>query len=248
MSHPTPGQNHLLAALPADELAQLLPHLQLVSFERGQMLYRAGDVAGHVYFPLGLVAALMATGKSGATTALALIGREGGVGAAEVLAGERMPHDTVALMPGTTYRLRADQSTWTFAPSGALLAAALNHGHSLMTQIAQTAFCNLHHSLDQRLCRWLLSIVYRQSDQTLQLTEEQIANVLGVRRESVSTATVRLQEEGLIRHVRGMVEILDRDSLEAKACECLPVFPWHAYPVKCPASTSTQDQRRKSSV
>lgn len=237
MSQPSQELNQLLAAQPADERARLAPHLQVVSFERGDTIYRSGDAVGYLYFPLTLVAALMATGRSGATTALALIGKEGGIGASEVLAGERMPHDTVALMPGAAFRLLADQAARVFTPSGALLAAALNHGHSLMTQIAQTAFCNLHHTLDQRLCRWLLSIAYRQSGRTLQLTEEQIANVLGVRRESVSTATVRLQEEGLIRHHRGMVEIVDRDSLEAKACECLPVFPWHAYPVKCPLST-----------
>lgn len=240
MPQTSPEQNQLLAALPAEERARLALHLEVVAFERGETIYRSGDAVAYLYFPLTLVAALMATGKSGATTALALIGREGGIGAAEVLAGERMPHDAVALMPGSAYRLRADQAAWVFAPSGALLAAALNHGHSLMTQIAQTAFCNLHHTLDQRLCRWLLSIAYRQSGQTLLLTEEQIANVLGVRRESVSTATVRLQEEGLIRHHRGMVEIVDRDSLEAKACECLPVFPWHAYPVKCPVTPATQ--------
>ncbi len=144
-----------------------------------------------------------------------------------------LPHDVVALMPGEAYRLRADHASWVFAPTGAMLPATLNYGHSLMTQIAQTAFCNLHHTLDQRLCRWLLSIAYRLPAQPLQLTEAQIADVLGVRRESVSTATVRLQQEGLIRHHRGMVEILDRDSLEAKACECLPIFPWHPYPVKC---------------
>ena len=142
----------------------------------------------------------------------------------------------MALLPGGVYRLPA--TTRAFAPASALLAASLNHGHSLMTQIAQTAFCNLHHTLDQRLCGWLLAIAYRRSERELQLTEAQIADVLGVRRETVSLATVRLQEEGLIRHDRGVVEILDRDSLETKACECLPVFPWHAYPVSCVESST----------
>jgi len=236
MPNPTHEQNKILAALPADERARLAPHLQCVTFERGQSLYRAGDSLTDLYFPVTLVAALMALGRSGASTALALIGREGGVGLAEALAGERLPHDIVALMPGVAYRLPVDSVPGLFAAHHALLPVALNYGHSLTTQIAQTAFCNLHHPLDQRLCRWLLSIAYRQSGQTLQLTEEQIASVLGVRRESVSQATVRLQEEGLIRHHRGLVEISDRDSLEAKACECLPVFPWHAYPLKCPVT------------
>lgn len=233
MSLPPPEQNQILAALPADERARLALQLQPVSFERGQTIYLAGDALGYLYFPVSLVATLMAVGRSGATTALALIGKEGGIGLAEVLAGERLPHDVVALMPGEAYRLWADHAPWVFTPTGAMLPATLNYGHSLMTQIAQTAFCNLHHTLDQRLCRWLLSIAYRLPAQPLQLTEAQIADVLGVRRESVSTATVRLQQEGLIRHHRGMVEILDRDSLEAKACECLPIFPWHPYPVKC---------------
>ncbi len=236
MSSPTPEQNKILAALPAEEFARLAPHLQRVDFERGQCIHRAGDTLGNLYFPVTLVAALMALGRSGATTALALVGREGGVGLAEALAGERPAHDIVALMPGEAYRLPIQRTPGLFAPHQALLAIALNYGHSLTAQIAQTAFCNLHHPLDQRLCRWLLSIAYRQSEHTLQLTEEQIASVLGVRRESVSQATVRLQEEGLIRHHRGLVDILDRDSLEAKACECLPVFPWHAYPVTCPAT------------
>ncbi len=239
MPHPPPETNQLLAALPADERARLAPHLQRVAFERGETIYLAGDAARDLYFPLTLVAALMAVGRSGVTTALALIGKEGGIGLAEVLAGESLPHDTVALMPGEAYRLPAGLAPQVFAPGGALLAATLSYGHSLMSQIAQTAFCNLHHTLDQRLCRWLLSIAYRLPEQPLQLTEAQIADVLGVRRESVSLATVRLREEGLIGHQRGMVEILDRDSLEAKACECLPVFPWHPYPVKCPASTHT---------
>lgn len=237
MDSASPEQNKILAALPAEERTRLLACGRIVSFERGQTLHRAGDSAHHLYFPLTLVAALMATGRSGATTALALIGREGGIGLGEALSGERMPHDTVALMPGEAYRLGAGEALWALAPSTALLAVALNYGHSLMTQIAQTAFCNLHHTLDQRLCRWLLSIAYRTSDRALQLTEAQIADVLGVRRESVSLATVRLQEEGLISHHRGMIDILDRDSLEAKACECLPVFPWRPYPVKCPVSS-----------
>lgn len=234
MTPHTPESNRILSTLPGEESGRLAAHLQRVSFARGQILYRAGDMPGHLYFPLTLVAALMAVGKSGATTALALIGREGGIGLVETLAGEPMPHETVALMPGEAYRLRADRAPLLFVPGSALLPATLNHGHWLMSQIAQTAFCNLHHTLDQRLCRWLLSIAYRTSDAELRLTEAQIADVLGVRRESVSQATVRLQEEGLIRHNRGMVEILDRDSLEAKACECLPVFPWQPYPVKCP--------------
>ena len=238
MSSPSHEQNKILAALPAEERARLVPHLQRVAFERGQSIYRAGDTLGYLYFPVTLVAALMALGRTGASTALALIGREGGIGLAEALAGDRPAHDIVALMPGEAYRLPLEGAPGLFAPQQALLAVALNYGHSLTAQIAQTAFCNLHHPLDQRLCRWLLSIAYRQSEHSLQLTEEQIASVLGVRRESVSQATVRLQEEGLIRHHRGLVEILDRDSLEAKACECLPVFPWHAYPVRCPATAS----------
>ena len=236
MSNPLHEQNKILAALPADQRDRLAPHLQWVAFERGETLYRAGETLGQLYFPVTLVAALMALGRSGASTALALIGREGGIGLAEALAGERPAHDIVALMPGEAFRLPAQAVPDLFSPHQALLAVALNHGYSLTAQIAQTAFCNLHHPLDQRLCRWLLSIAYRQSAHSLQLTEEQIASVLGVRRESVSQATVRLQEEGLIRHHRGLVEILDRDSLEAKACECLPVFPWHAYPVRCPVS------------
>lgn len=233
MTPAAPETNRLLAALPADELARLTPLLQWVELERNSTLYRTGDRLEHLYFPVSLVTALLALGRQGNTAALALIGREGGVGVMEALAGERLPHDVVTLLPGGAWRLPASQAARVFSPASALLAAGLNHCHSLMAQIAQTAFCNLHHSLDQRLCRWLLSIAYRRSEREIQLTEAQIAEVLGVRRESVSQATVRLQEEGLIRHERGVVEILDRDSLEAKACECLPVFPWHGYPSSC---------------
>lgn len=236
MPPPSPKSNRLLAALPADERARLTPFLQWVELERDSMLYHSGEEPNYLYFPVSLVAVTIALGRSGATTALALIGSEGGIGLMEALAGEHLPHDVVTLLPGGAWRLPASQAAQVLTPASPLLAASLNFGHSLMTQIAQTAFCNLHHSLDQRLCRWLLSIAYRRSEREIQLTEAQIAEVLGVRRETVSLATVRLQEEGLIRHERGMVEILDRDSLEAKACECLPVFPWHAYPVSCVVS------------
>lgn len=236
MPHPSSDQNQILAAPPPEEHARLAPHLRRVDFQRGETICFSGDAVRHVYFPLTLVAALMAVSRDGASTALALIGREGAIGLADVLACEPVLHDTVALMPGQAWRLPADQAPRALAPTGALLPAALGYGHSLMAQIAQTAFCNLHHTLDQRLCRWLLSIAYRLPDGPLKLTEAQIADVLGVRRESVSLATGRLQEEGLIGHQRGMVEILDRDRLEAKACECLPVYPWQPYPATCPAS------------
>ncbi|MEW5789712.1 MAG: Crp/Fnr family transcriptional regulator [Pseudomonadota bacterium] len=241
MTFPPPEQNKLLAALPVAERDRLLPLLTPVALERGQSLWRAGDPLVHILFPATLVTALMALGRSGATTALALVGREGAVGAAEALAGERMPHDVVALLPGAAWRLEARQAPLVFTAAATLLPAVLNHGHSLMTQIAQTAFCNLHHTLEQRLCRWLLSIAYRTSEPTLHLTEAQIAEILGVRRESVSQATVRLEEDGLIRHQRGRVDILDRDTLEARACECLPVFPWHPYPTRCPVSKAASE-------
>ncbi len=236
MPPPSPKSNRLLAALSANERARLTPCLQWVELERDSMLYHSGEAPNYLYFPVSLVVVMIALGRSGATTALALIGSEGGIGLMEALAGERLPHDVVTLLPGGAWRLPASQAAQVLTPASPLLAASLNYGHSLMTQIAQTAFCNLHHSLDQRLCRWLLAIAYRRSEREIQLTESQIADVLGVRRETVSLATVRLQEEGLIRHERGMVEILDRDSLEAKACECLPVFPWHTYPVSCVVS------------
>lgn len=241
MPPPDPEQNKLLACLPAKERTQLTPLLQWVEYDREAVLIRADTRPDYVYFPVTLVTALMALGRSGATTALALVGREGGLGLVEMLAGEKLAHDAVVLVPGGAYRLPASRAGEALAPARALLPAALNHGHSLMTQIAQTAFCNLHHPLDQRLCRWLLSIAYRVSDRQLRLTEAQIADVLGVRRESVSLATVRLQEEGLIQHHRGTVEILDRDRLEAKACECLPVFPWHPYPARSLISVPGQD-------
>lgn len=231
MTEPCFESNKLLATLPAEMRARLAPHLQRVTFGgQEEVLDRAGTSPDHLYFPTTLVVALMALSRSGATTALALIGREGGIGLAEALAGDCLAHDVVVLVPGVAYRLPLALAGDLLAPAGGLLPAALNYGHSLTSQIAQTAFCNLHHSLDQRLCRWLLSIAYRVSQQQLHLTEAQIADVLGVRRESVSLASGRLVEEGLIRHQRGTVEILDRDRLEAKACECLPVFPWHDYP------------------
>jgi CRP-like cAMP-binding protein len=230
-------QNRLLAALSAEERARLASRLRPVSLQRGEILARAGEAPRQLCFPVSLVAVLMATGRSGATTALALVGTEGCVGLMQALAGEAPDHDCVALMPGTACLLAVEEIPRLLGSASALLAAGLSHACWLQSQIAQTAFCNVHHSLDQRLCRWLLSIAYRLPEQPLHLTEAQIADMLGMRRESVSQATVRLREEGLIRHHRGMVEIVDRDRLEAKACECLPVFPWQPYPVTCPLSS-----------
>ena len=216
----SPRQNRILAALPASEFARIEGQLELVSSQQGQVLYQDGQNLGYLFFPVSLVASLVSCqGEEGATE-LALIGDEGVIGMPEAMGGGRMLYNAVTLVPGHAFRLRAEWAQWEFEHGGPLLRLALRFMHGLMAQIVQVAYCNSHHNVDQRLCRWLLAVTERAPGQTLRVTQADIADRLGVRREAVSTATVRLQALGAVQHNRGLLSVADRTVLEAESCGC----------------------------
>ena len=216
----SPRRNQILASLPWGEFARLEPQLELVPCKQGQILYQDGQDLGYLYFPVTMVASLVNSGDEDSATELALIGDEGVIGLAEALGGEAMRYHAVTLVAGHAYRLRAEWAMWEFEHGGPLLRPAMRFMQSLMAQIVQVAYCNQHHTVDQRLCRWLLAVTERAPDQPLHMTQADIANHLGARREAVSTATVRLQALGAVQHNRGTLSVADRGGLEAEACTC----------------------------
>jgi len=218
-----PSQNHLLAALPKVELGRLLPHLELVPMPLGEVLYESGVELRHVYFPTTAIVSLLYVMLDGASAEIAVVGNEGVIGVALFMGGETMPNRAVVQSAGHAYRLKGQLLKQEFNRSGDLQHLLLRYTQALLTQMAQTAVCNRHHSLDQQLCRWLLLSLDRLSSNELIMTQELIANMLGVRRESVTEAAGNLQRAGLIRYQRGHITVLDRAGLEARACECYAV-------------------------
>ncbi len=218
-----PSQNHLLAALPKAELGRLLPHLELVPMPLGEVLYESGVELRHVYFPTTAIVSLLYVMLDGASAEIAVVGNEGVIGVALFMGGETMPNRAVVQSAGHAYRLKGQLLKQEFNRSGDLQHLLLRYTQALLTQMAQTAVCNRHHSLDQQLCRWLLLSLDRLSSNELIMTQELIANMLGVRRESVTEAAGNLQRAGLIRYQRGHITVLDRAGLEARACECYAV-------------------------
>ncbi len=217
---PNSGENRILAALPVNERARLMGDLELVSLPPGQVLYEPGAVLAYVYFPTSCIVSLVFTTQLGATVELAMTGKDGLVGIPLVLGGSTSVHKAVVRCAGTTWRLRAEVMAWELKQHGHLLRLALRYTQALMTQMAQSVVCNRHHAVDQRLCRWLLLSLDQCTDNGLPLTQELIANMLGVRREAVSAAAGKLQAAGLIQYRRGQITITDRPGLEARACEC----------------------------
>ena len=219
----SPKQNHLLAVLPAEDYARLLPDLELVPMPLGWVVYESGGQMGYVYFPTTSIVSLLYVTASGASAEIAITGNEGVVGIALFLGGESSPSRAAVQSAGHGYRLKASVLKKEFALGGRLQYLALRYTQALITQMGQTAVCNRHHALEQQLCRWLLLSLDRLPGNKLLMTQELIANMLGVRREGVTEAASKLQAEGLIEYSRGRITILDRLKLERRVCECYAI-------------------------
>jgi CRP-like cAMP-binding protein len=219
----SPRQNRLLAALPAPAYARLEPHLKLVQMPLGTVLYESGILLNHVYFPTTSIVSLLYVMADGASAEIAVVGNEGVIGVSLFMGGETTPSRAVVQSAGHAYRLSGQLLKEEFTRAGAMQHLLLRYTQALITQMAQTAVCNRHHSLDQQLCRWLLLSLDRLSSNELAMTQELIANMLGVRREGVTEAAGRLQSAGLIEYRRGHITVVDRVGLEARTCECYAV-------------------------
>jgi CRP-like cAMP-binding protein len=222
-SRPDPAQNKLLAALPAGDWARWHPELEPVSLALGKVLYESGGAMTHVYFPTTSIVSLLYVLEDGASAEIAVVGNEGIVGISLFMGGETTPSRAVVQSAGEGFRMRAEVLKNEFNRSGAVMHLLLRYTQALITQMAQTAVCNRHHSLDQQLCRWLLLSLDRLHGPDLVMTQELIANMLGVRREGVTEAAGSLQNAGLISHRRGHITVLDRAGLERRTCECYAV-------------------------
>jgi CRP-like cAMP-binding protein len=218
-----PCPNKLLAALPADIYERLRPNLRLVSLELGASVYEAGGKQPYVYFPTDAIVSLLYVMKDGASAEIAIVGNEGLVGIALFMGGETTPSRAVVQSAGHAFRLPSKQLKQEFEGGGALQHLLLRYTQALITQMAQTAVCNRHHSIEQQLCRWLLLSLDRLPTNVLAMTQELIANMLGVRREGVTEAAGKLQDAGFIHYSRGKITLLDRPGLEQRVCECYAV-------------------------
>ena len=220
---PTPKANHLLAALPEENYQQLASFLEPVALPLGLSVYEPGAAQEYVWFPTDSIVSLLYVLADGASAEIAVTGNEGLVGIALFMGGESTPSRAVVQSAGHGFRLRASVLRKEFERGGALQHLLLRYTQALITQMTQTAVCNRHHSVDQQLCRWLLLSLDRLPGGELVMTQELIANMLGVRREGVTEAAGKLQAEGLIHYSRGHIKVLDRERLEARVCECYAV-------------------------
>lgn len=219
----TPRQNHLLAALPETEWKRWMSKLEWVDMPLGHVLYESGKTLGHVYFPTTSIVSLLYVMENGASAEIAVVGNEGLVGVSLFMGGGSTPSRAVVQSAGEGFRLSAEAMKEEFDRAGPVLHLLLRYTQALITQMAQTAVCNRHHSLDQQLCRWLLLSLDRLAGNELVMTQELIANMLGVRREGVTEGALKLQEAGLIRYTRGRITVLNRPGLEKRTCECYAV-------------------------
>jgi CRP-like cAMP-binding protein len=220
---PSPQQNHLLEALPELDYARIQPMLEYISMPLGQTLYESGEHLQHVYFPTTSIVSLLYVLESGASAEIAVVGNEGVLGISLFMGGETTPSCAVVQSAGYGYRLHASLLKEEFRRAGPMMHLLLRYTQALITQMTQTAVCNRHHSIEQQLCRWLLLSLDRLSSDDLNMTQELIANMLGVRREGVTEAAGKLQREGLIEYSRGHIRVLDRKKLEKRVCECYQV-------------------------
>jgi len=216
-------KNHLLAALPEEEQNRLLLHLELIPMPLGKSLYESGDRLQHVYFPTNAIVSLLYIMEDGASAEISVVGNEGIVGIALFMGGDTMPNRAVVQSEGEAYRLNGQILKNEFNRAGAFQHLLLRYTLAMFAQMAQTAVCNRHHTIDQQLCRWLLLSLDRLPANKLVMTQELIANMLGVRREGVTEAAGRLHDAGLIEYNRGHITVLDRPGLEARVCECYQV-------------------------
>ncbi|MDN3923263.1 Crp/Fnr family transcriptional regulator [Roseateles violae] len=222
-SAPDPRSNGLLAALPDAEWQRWLPHLESVDMPLGQVLYESGRTLSHLYFPTTAIVSLLYVLENGASAEIAVVGNEGIVGISLFMGGGSTPSRAVVQSAGQGFRLGARWVTDEFNRAGPVMHLLLRYTQALITQMAQTAVCNRHHSLDQQLCRWLLLSLDRLQGDDLVMTQELIANMLGVRREGVTEAALKLQKAGLISYARGHISVRDRPGLETRTCECYAV-------------------------
>jgi CRP-like cAMP-binding protein len=219
----TPRQNRLLAALPEAEYNRLLPHLERVPLELGQALYESGGQQGYVHFPAASIVSLLCVMRNGSSAEIAVVGDEGVVGVAVFMGGESTLTRAVVQSAGHAYRVKGSLLNEEFDRGGPLHYLLLRYTQALITQMAQTAVCNRHHAVEQQLCRWLLLSLDRLPGNQLIMTQELIANMLGVRRVGVTEAAGKLQAEGVIHYRRGKITVLNRSMLEARVCECYAV-------------------------
>lgn len=237
----SPDDNHLLAALSAEERGRLLPHLRLAPLPLGKVLYESGDQLSHVYFPTDSIISLLYVLENGASAEISIVGNEGVIGIALFMGGDTTPSRAIVQSAGSGYRMPGQLLKDEFHRSGSLQLLLLRYTQALITQMAQTAVCNRHHSVEQQLCRWLLLSLDRLPSNNLTMTQELIANMLGVRREGVTEAAGKLQKLDVISYNRGHIEVRNRPELERLCCECYAVvkketdrlLPWKA-PWKVP--------------
>ncbi len=218
-----PQKNHLLASLSVDNQERVFSHLKLVSLPLGKVLYEPGDVMQHVYFPIDSIVSLLYVMEDGASAEISVVGNEGMVGIALFMGGESTPSRAIVQSAGHAYQMKSNPFKEEFNLNGEIMTLMLRYTQSLITQMSQTAVCNRHHSIDQQLCRWLLLSLDRLEDEHLYMTQELIANMLGVRREGVTEAAGKLQQLDVIDYSRGHIKVLDRPKLEEICCECYAV-------------------------
>ncbi len=236
-----PRQNHLLEALPKAEFDRLAPHLELVPLLLGDVLCESHAQLKHAYFPTTAIISLQYEMENGATAEIAGVGNEGMLGVSLFMGGETTPSRAVVQASGHAYRLKATNLIAEFDRAGVVLRLLLRYTQALLTQMAQTAVCNRHHTLEQQLCRWLLLTLDRVPTNELTMTQELIANMLGVRREGVTEAAGRLKEAGIIHYRRGQITVLDRAGLNEQVCECYQV-------VKSEFNRLLKDVRKVSNI
>ena len=223
MVAPAPTLNLILGMLPAADYRALLAQLNPVQLELGHSLYESGGTLEHVYFPVEGIVSLLYVTRAGNSAELAVVGNEGMIGVSLFMGGESTPNRAVVQSRCVAYRLPAQVLKDRFGEGGPLQIILLRYTQALITQISQTAVCNLHHSVDQQLCRWLLLSLDRLPSNQLQMTQELIANMLGVRRQGVTESAGKLEKLGLIRYSRGLITVLDRPGIEKRVCECYAV-------------------------
>ncbi|MEP7280932.1 MAG: Crp/Fnr family transcriptional regulator [Rubrivivax sp.] len=220
---PDPLSNQLLAALPPGDFERWKPQLEWVDLPLGKVVYESDRLQSHVYFPGTAIVSLLYVLENGSSAEIAVVGNEGVVGISLFMGGESTPSRAVVQSAGQGWRMSAQTIKNEFNRAGPIMHLLLRYTQALITQMAQTAVCNRHHTLDQQLCRWLLLSLDRLQGNELVMTQELIANMLGVRREGVTEGALKLQKQGLIRYVRGRITVLDRPGLEALTCECYAV-------------------------
>jgi CRP-like cAMP-binding protein len=219
----SPNSNHLLSCLNEEAQQRIFPHLREESLPLGAVIYEAGQKVANVYFPADCIISLLYVMEDGASAEISVVGNEGIVGTAVFMGAESTPSRAIVQSSGSAYRLSALRLREEFNNHPAMRMLLLRYTQALITQMAQTAVCNRHHSIDQQLCRWLLLSLDRLSGNNLLMTQELIANMLGVRREGVTEAAGKLQKLGVIKYRRGLIKVLDRDRLEELCCECYTV-------------------------